>query len=100
MPFLAIAHLREARCPECDALLAQPGARSFIVGPDGFPVFFDPGDPPAELTVEIGCPNGHALTLLLPNDVAAEETGTIPDRAPIGPDARLRTGTSESGKPL
>lgn len=100
MPFLAVAHLRDARCPECDFTLAVPGARSFIVSPDGYPVHFDPGDPPAEMTVELACPNGHALTLLLPNDVAAEETSTIPERAPIGRDALLRSGTTESGRSL
>ena len=100
MPFLAVAHLRDARCPECDFSLAVPGARSFIVGPEGYPVYFDPDDPPAELTVELVCPNGHALTLLLPNEVSAEETSAIPRRAPIGPDALLRAGTTESGKSL
>ena len=97
---MAIVHLETARCRECDAILGEPGSRSFVVGKAGLPVAFDPDDPPAEMTVELECPDGHVTMLLVPNEVSAEETLVIPDRAPIGADARLRSGTTESGKPL
>ena len=48
MPFLSLVHLRELRCPECSDILAQAGARSFIVNPEGSPIGFAEGDPPAE----------------------------------------------------
>lgn len=100
MPFFALVHLQEARCAQCGALLAAPGARSFVVAPDGAPFFFDPGDLPAEMTVEMPCPNGHALTLLLPNEISAEESLMTPEDAPIAADAVLRSGSTESGKGL
>ena len=100
MPFLAIVHLAERRCAQCDALLAMPGARSFLVDANGLPVSFNVDDPPAEMTVEIRCPNDHVTALLVPNEVAAEETLTIPERAPIAVDATLRSGTTESGATL
>ena len=52
------------------------------------------------MTVEMACPNGHASTLLVPNEISAEETLMIPDRAPIAADAVVRSGTTESGKQL
>ena len=86
MPFLAVIHLRAAQCPECGTPLAAAGARSFVVDGQGAPGPLIPADPPAELTLEIACPNGHSLTLLVPNEVAAEEASPIPgqrtDRAP------------------
>lgn len=97
MPFLAVIHLRAAQCPECGTPLAAAGARSFVVDDRGLPVFFDPADPAAELTLELACPNGHALELLVPNEVAAEEASAIPAGAPIGVDAVLRLGRTESG---
>jgi hypothetical protein len=98
--FLAIVLLQGARCAVCGASLAEPGARSFVVDAQGSPVAFDPSDPPAEMTVEIACPNGHALTILVPNETSAEEALMIPDRAPIAGDAVVRSGTTESGKPI
>jgi hypothetical protein len=71
-----------------------------VVDAQGSPVLFDPDDPAAEMTVEIACPGGHALTLLVPNEISAEETLMIPDRAPIAGDAVVRSGTTESGKLL
>ncbi len=100
MPFLAIVHLQPATCAECGAPVAAPGARSFVVDAQGSPVWFDPSDPPAEITVEVACLNGHAVTLLVPNEISAEETLMIPDRAPIAADAVVRSGTTESGKQL
>ncbi|MBV8491647.1 MAG: hypothetical protein JO199_14065 [Candidatus Eremiobacteraeota bacterium] len=88
MPFLAVVHLCELRCPECGALLAEPGARSFIVDDEGSPLAFGENAPEA-MRVEVACPNGHTAELLIPNEVAAEEALTIPDEAPIGADARL-----------
>lgn len=100
MPFLAIVHLHEARCPQCGAALAAPGSRSFIVDDEGAPALFDPNDPPAEMTVEIPCPNGHSLTLFVPNEISAEESLMTPASAPIAADAVLRAATTESGKGL
>ncbi|HKU81753.1 MAG TPA: hypothetical protein VJP76_06240 [Candidatus Tumulicola sp.] len=100
MPFLAVTHLRPARCPDCGSLLAQAGARSFLVDGGGVPRSFNEADPPAELRVRLACPNGHALELLIPNDVAAEEVSAIPDGAPIGADAVVVSGTAESGHAL
>ncbi len=89
MPFLALVHLRDLRCAECHAHLADAGARSFIVGADGDPLNFSQEEPPEEMTVEITCPNGHVTTLYVPNEIAAEETLVTPADAPIGRDAVL-----------
>ena len=89
MPFLALVHLRELRCAECSALLAQAGARSFIIDAAGDPMNFSQEEPPEEMTVEIACPNGHATTLYVPNEIGAEETLVTPPDAPIGRDAVL-----------
>jgi hypothetical protein len=90
MPFLALVHLRELHCPECSLLLAPAGARSFLVDETGEAVNFSSEGPPAEMTVEIECPNGHAVTLYVPNEIGAEETLSTPDEAPIGRDAVLQ----------
>jgi hypothetical protein len=100
VPFLAIVHVQPATCTACGSSLAAPGARSFVVDAQGSPVWFDPSDPPGEMTVEVACANGHAVTLLVPNEISAEETLMIPDRAPIAADAVLQSGTTESGKQL
>jgi hypothetical protein len=89
VPFLAVVHLHELRCPECGTMLAEPGARSFIVDDEGSPVAFAEEGAPEEMRLEILCPNGHAATLFVPNEVAAEEALQTPDEAPIGADARL-----------
>lgn len=89
MPFLAVVHLRGLVCPECGARLAEPGARSFVVDPEGVPVPFDEQSAPEEMTLTIACPNGHVATLLVPNEVAVEETMATPDAAPIATDAVL-----------
>ena len=98
--FLSIVHLTELRCEDCKELLAQPGARSFIVDRDGDPVQFSPDDPPAEIVVHLLCRNGHANELNVPNEISAEESMTTPDQAPIAADACLISGTTESGKAL
>lgn len=95
--FLALVHLREAACKQCGATIASPGSRSFIVRSDGSPVGFVRDDPPAEMTVEIACPNGHRLELFVPNEVGAEETLYTPQDAPMARDARLAQARSESG---
>jgi hypothetical protein len=100
MPFLAIVHLQEARCDRCGAVLAPPGARSFVVDDEGSPVLFDADDPAVAMTVELPCPNGHAVTRLVPSEISAEETLMTPERAPIAADAVLRSGMTESGKVL
>ena len=89
MPFLALVHLRERRCPECNALLGAAGARSFVVDRRGDPVNFSYDDPPEAMTVELVCPNGHRNTLTVPEDLSAEETLATPDSAPIGRDATI-----------
>jgi hypothetical protein len=100
VPFLAVVHLRELDCRQCGVKLAEAGARSFIVDAGGGPALFSAGDPPAEMTVELVCAQGHANALLVPNEIAAEETLLTPEEAPIGADAQLRSGTTESGQPL
>ena|SRR5579872_270896 len=100
MFFLTLVHLRELRCEECSALLAQPGARSFIVDAQGDPLQFSPDDPPAEMVVQVVCPSGHGNELNVPNEISAEESLNAPDDAPIGIDACLISGTTESGKAL
>ena len=96
MPFLALVHLRELRCEECNALLADAGARSFIVDTSGDPVLFSQEEPPEEMTVEIACPDGHATMLYIPNEIAAEETLVTPADAPIGRDATLVSESAPS----
>ncbi|HEY1653981.1 MAG TPA: hypothetical protein VGF86_02575 [Candidatus Tumulicola sp.] len=100
MPFLAATHLRAARCPDCGDLLADAGARSFVVHDDGRPVFFDPGDPAAEMIVRLACREGHAVELLIPNELSAEEVAAVPEQAPLGVDAVLLAGKTESGAAL
>jgi hypothetical protein len=89
MPFLALVHLRERRCPECNTLLGAPGARSFVVDRVGNPVNFSSEDPPEAMTVEFVCPRGHRSTLNVPDDLSAEETISTPQGAPIGCDAMI-----------
>jgi hypothetical protein len=89
MPFLALVHLRERRCPQCQALLGAAGARSFVVDQRGDPVNFSEDEPPEAMTVELICPNGHRSALNVPEDLSAEETLVTPDSAPIGRDAMI-----------
>lgn len=96
MPFLAIVHLREVHCPECGLPIAEAGARSFVVGTDGAPVWFADDAIPSELAVDVSRENGHPVRLLLPNEVGAEEAGSVPEGAPFGPDAVLESGIAES----
>lgn len=98
--FLSLVHLTELRCEQCNAPLAQPGARSFIVTLEGDPVRFSPDDPPAEMVVHLFCASGHASELNVPNEISAEESMMTPDDAPLGADACLISGTTESGKAL
>jgi hypothetical protein len=89
--FLSVVHLRELRCTLCSNILAQAGARSFIVDAQGDPVHFSPENSPDEMVVEITCANGHITALNIPSDVSVEESMMTPDEAPIGKDAVLRT---------
>ena len=89
MAFLDLVHVRERRCERCDCILAEPGARSFIVDADGMPVHFDVEHPPAEMHVGLTCPKGHQMRLSVPDDVSAEATMMTPDDAPIAVDALL-----------
>jgi len=98
--FLDLVHLLELRCQECSAVLAPAGARSFIVDGNGNPVNFSQDDPPAEMVVYLACPSGHITELNVPNEISAEETLITPEEAPIGVDACIVSGTTESGKPL
>lgn len=100
MPFLTLVHLRDMTCARCNAPVADAGARSFIVDTGGTPINFSEDDPPAEMIVEVMCPNGHANELNVPNEIAAEEALMTPDNAPIASDATLTGGTTESGKAL
>ena len=98
--FLSLVHLTELRCEQCKELLAEPGARSFIVNTQGDPVDFSADDPPSEIVTQIVCPNGHATEMNVPNEISAEEAMRTPDEAPIGLDACLISGTTESGAAL
>ena len=100
MPYLSLVHLRELQCEHCPAILAPPGARSFIVDSAGNPVNFSYDDPAAEMVVQLSCPSGHSTELNVPNEIGAEETLVTPDKAPVAGDARVVSGTTESGKPL
>ncbi|HEY8298630.1 MAG TPA: hypothetical protein VIG32_11485 [Candidatus Baltobacteraceae bacterium] len=100
MPFLNLVHLRDALCVTCAAPIADAGSRSFIVDAGGDPIYFATEDPPAEMVVELVCPNAHASVLHVPNEISAEEALMTPDDAPIGRDATLTSGTTESGKDL
>lgn len=98
--FLSLVHLRDALCPQCGHLLAQAGARSFIVDMQGAPVAFSSDDPPEKMAVHLLCPARHTAEFAVPADVSAEECMVTPDDAPIGVDACLICGTTESGKAL
>lgn len=98
--FLSLVHLVALRCEQCSEELAQAGARSFIVNAEGDPIQFSSDDPPAEMVVHVICSNGHANELNVPNEISAEESMTTPDEAPIGADACLISGTTESSKAL
>ncbi|MEO9169551.1 MAG: hypothetical protein ABI282_07230 [Candidatus Baltobacteraceae bacterium] len=87
MPFLALVHLRELRCADCKALLAQAGARSFVVDVNNDPLKIPESDTPEEMTVEMICPRGHTTVLFVPNEIGAEETLLTPSGASIGSDA-------------
>ena len=89
MPFLALVHLRERRCVQCNALLGSAGARSFVIDERGDPLNFSKDEPPEAMEVELVCQNGHATTLRVPDDLGAEETLATPDGAPIGRDATI-----------
>jgi hypothetical protein len=100
MPYLSLVHLRDLPCEHCKAPLAQAGARSFIVDQTGNPVNFSQDDPPAEMVVQLSCPNGHTTELNVPNEIAAEEALSTPDDAPIATDACIVSGMTDSGKEL
>lgn len=98
--FLSLVHLRELRCEECSQTIAPAAGRSFIVDGSGEPVRFSQEDPPAEMIVQLMCPAGHANEFSVPNELSAEESLNTPKEAPIGADACLIFGTTESGKAL
>jgi phage FluMu protein Com len=87
MPFLALVHLRDLRCAQCNEHLAQAGARSFLVDESGEALNFSEDEPPQEMTAAIYCSNGHENLLYVPNEIAAEETLYTPEEAPIARDA-------------
>ncbi len=87
MSFLALVHLRDLRCDQCNELLARAGARSFLIDDAGEAVGFSANEVPEEMTVEIRCSRGHVARFFVPNEIAAEEALTIPDDAPLGRDA-------------
>lgn len=100
MPFLSLVHLRDVACAQCGKMLAAAGARSFVVDEEGNPVHFAQDDPPAEMVVQLSCRNGHAMELNVPNEIAAEETLTTPEEAPIATDAVIVSGTTDKGRAL
>ena len=89
MPFLALVHLRELTCPQCGAVLAEAGARSFVVDDRDDAVNFSETEAPEAMTVAIVCPNGHRVLRRVPEELAAEEALAVPDDAPLGRDAFL-----------
>ena len=98
--FLSLVHLRDLPCHGCNAVLATAGSRSFIVDSDGNPMPFSEDDPPAEMIVQLACPNGHVTELNVPNEISAEDTLQTPDEAPIATDAYAVSGTTESDRPI
>lgn len=97
MPFLSLVHLKTCVCARCGAVLGAPGARSFVVDAGGTPINFSENDAPAEMLVEIACPNGHVTELAVPLEISAEESLLTPDDAPIGRDAILVGEATDSG---
>lgn len=89
MPFLALVHLRELRCAQCNELLADAGARSFLVDASGEAVHFAEEEPPDEMTAAIYCSRKHENLLYVPNEIGAEETLYTPEQAPIARDATM-----------
>ncbi len=89
MPYVNLVHLRELACARCGQVLAQAGARSFVVDAQGNPLNVAQDEGRSQLAVMLTCRNGHATGLSVPDDVAAEEALVTPDDAPIGADARL-----------
>jgi phage FluMu protein Com len=87
MPFLALVHLRELRCEQCNELLAQAGARSFLVDERGEAMNFSESEPPEEMSVAVFCSRKHENVLYVPNEISAEETLYTPEDAPIARDA-------------
>ncbi len=87
--FLSIVHLRELRCALCGDLLAQAGARSFVVDRAGNPVPFEERSVPQRMRLDIVCANGHVNGIEVPDDASAEEVLSTPDEAPVGKDAVL-----------
>ena len=87
MPFLALVHLRELRCAQCNELLAVAGARSFLVDESGEAINFSEEEPPDEMTAAILCSRKHENLLYIPNEIGAEETLRTPEDAPIARDA-------------
>lgn len=87
MPFLALVHLRDLRCAQCNELLAVAGARSFLVDERGEAVNFSEAEPPDEMTTAILCSRKHENVLYVPNEIGAEETLYTPEDAPIARDA-------------
>lgn len=98
--FLSLVHLRDLPCHGCNEMLATAGARSFIVDSDGNPLAFSEDDPPAEMVVQLACPNGHVTELNVPNEISAEDTLQTPDEAPIAADAYAVSGTTESDRSI
>lgn len=94
--FLSVVHLHPLLC-SCGEMLAQAGARSFVVDAGGDPLAFSAADPPAEMVVAFTCGHGHVNQLRIPNELSAEETMQSPDDAPLGADAVLVEGRTESG---
>lgn len=86
---LALVHLRDLRCTECAQILALAGARSFVVDPAGDPSVFPEEQPPSGFEVDMYCAQGHATTLFVPNEIAAEDVELTPEDAPVGCDAVL-----------
>ena len=87
--YLALVHLRDAGCSQCNAPLAAAGSRSFIVDDDGSPHGFPRDAVPDEMSVEIRCQNGHTNRFFVPNELGAEETLHTPEDAPVARDAEL-----------
>jgi phage FluMu protein Com len=87
MPFLALVHLRDLRCAQCNELLAVAGARSFLIDERGEAINFTQEEPPEEMTAAILCSRKHENLLYVPNEIGAEETLYTPEEAPIARDA-------------
>ena|ERR1700681_1266054 len=98
MPGINVAFPSAFACPECSAVLAAAGARSTLTDESGALILFNDGDPPAQLTIALKCPNGHRVAP--PDDSTIEWWFVSPKDAPEGCAAVAVRGKTASGREI